>query len=208
MGNILGNKSKTGEINFEIRYKIKDEKVPDSEIIRDIECAKCEDPKFDINYVDYYIRWSLLIRAVLWNRKELVKYILADSNIDVNHKDNDGYTAFYYACWHGYIPILKLLLYHRDIDVNIQNEKDGGLTGLHYACWRNHIEIVKELLLDARVDVLIRNNLGKTSRDKAIYCGHLGIANMLKKVLCTSLLRIPNETLLHDIVRMIIEEYT
>ena len=188
-----------------LRGKIRFKEIPDSEIIRDVECAKREYPRFDINYVGY-MSWTSLIRAVLWNRKELVKYILADSNIDVNHKDNDGYTAFYYACWFcGYIPILKLFLDHRNFDVNIQTK--WGQTGLHSLCYWERETCVRELLLDARINVLIRDDWRKTARDIALERKHIGIANMIKKTGYTPLLRIPNASLCRDIVRMIIEEY-
>jgi len=126
MGNKLDNKSKMKEIYFEISKKIRDKKVPASEIIWDIECAKREDPRFDINDTYYYC-WTLLIYAVVYYRKKLLEYILKDPKINVNYKDFDGHTAFYYACFDGNIPILKLLLCHRDIDVNIQSRE--GWTG-------------------------------------------------------------------------------
>jgi len=183
--------------------KIRDERFPDSEIIRDVESAKNE-PGFDINWEDN--TQSLLIIAILHDREELVRYLLTYPEIDVNHVESDlENTSLHVSCCDRRVPILKLLLSHRDINVNIQNT--WRWTGLHNACRYNHIEIVKELLLDARVDVMIRDELGETARDDAIRERHYGITNILKMMQYTSLLRIPNEALLHDIVRMIIEEY-
>jgi len=187
-----------------IRDEIRDEEVLDSEIILIIECAKRKDPSFDINWVDGS-DWTLLIHAVFLDREELAEYILEDPNIDVNYKDVNGFTAFYNACFDGNIPILKLLLSHQNLDVNIQSKH--GRTGLHRACFNNNIEIGRELLLDARIDASIRDNQGKTARDIAIMRGYPGIANMIKRIGRTSLLRIPNKALCRDIARMIIEEY-
>ena len=63
---------------------------------------------------------------------------------------------------------------------------------------------IRKLLLDARVDIMISDKWWKTALDIAMERGHHKIANMLKRMLRTPLLRIPNAK---DIVRMIIEEY-
>jgi len=123
--------------------------------------------------------------------------------INVNHKDNDGSTALM-SCSNK-VVLLNSLLSCRDINVNIQN--NDGWTGLHRVCYWGYEACVKELLLDARINTSIRDNQGKTARDIAIRDRHLGIANMIKRTGRTSLLRIQNNTLLYDIVRMIIEEY-
>ena len=103
--------------------------------------------------------------------------------------------------------MINLFLSHRDTDVNVKNRY--GRTVLHYASMGLKCkECVKELLLDARIDIMIRCNSGRTARDMTIYFEHQIIANVLKRVLHTSLLRIPNSMLIHDIIRMIIEEYT
>ena len=173
--------------------------VCDSEIIQDIERI----PGFDINLGYGEIDWSSLMWAVGLDRKELVRYLLSDSSINVNHRSNQGNTALHFC---EDISILKLLLCHRDIDVNIQDNNNGWIV-LHRACYNNRIGFVRDLLLDARINIIIRTNRGETARDIAReYC--TDIANMLKMVQYTPLLRIPNDALCRDIVRMIIEEYT
>ena len=126
-----------------------------------------------------------------------------DSSINVNHRSNQGNTALYFC---DQVSILKLLLDHKDLDVNIQNI--FGWTGLHEFCHCGREACVREYLLDARVDVLIRNNNGRTARDKALRNEYPDIAKIINNSRHTTLLRIPNKALLHDIVRMIIEEYT
>ena len=199
--------------NMDIIYnKIKDKAILDSEIIRDIEDAKRKDPDFDINWCNEnnyrgnpflmrYLGCTLLVSAVHCNREELIEYILADPDIDVNHKSCDGYTALHYAS----DSILKLFLDRRDIDVNIQTII--GWTRLHILCIYGYKTSVRELLLDARVNPSISDRWERTARDNAILYGHFGIANMLKRTGLTFLLRISNRALLHDITRMIIEEY-
>ena len=189
-------------MNRIIRNKILKNMICDSEIIREMKSAK-EIPGFDINLECNEDNWSLLMNIVYWNRKELVEYlILTYPNINVNHRTYHGYTALYFC---DQVSILKLLLNRKDLDVNIQNV--WGQTGLHRFCVVEHKTCVKELLLDARVNKTIRDNDGKTAQYYALKYGYSDIAKILNNSGYTSLLRILNRTLIHDIVRMIIEEY-
>jgi len=177
--------------------------INDLEIIQDIECVKCKDPEFDINFGYYEYDLSLLVDAVDYGREDLVRYLLSDPNINVNHRSKQGNTVLHFC---DKVSILKLLLDHKDLDVNIQNSV--GWTVLYHVCFSGLKACVKELLLDARIDVLIRDNKGRTARDYALKRGYPGIAKIINNFRYTTLLRIPNKALLHDIVRMIIEEYT
>ena len=124
---------------------------------------------------------------------------------NINCRDSLGYTLLADAIVWRRKELVEYLLSDPRINVNTQDM--SGWTGLHDACSNNNIEIVRKLLLDARVDTSIRNEYGDTVRDIAIWEGYLGIANMLKRIGHTSLLRIPNASLCKDITRMIIEEY-
>ena len=68
-----------------IHGKICNTEILDSEIIQDIEYAKQEDPRFDINECDED-NWPLLMYAVWRNREELVRYLLRVPDINVNHR--------------------------------------------------------------------------------------------------------------------------
>jgi len=188
---------------YTIKNKIYKNEIPDSEIIQDIESAK-KIPEFDINSRDAS-NWSLLMHAIIRNREELVRYILSVPYININHRSNYDNTVLY-ACNYQ-ISILKLLLNHRDIDVNTQN--DGGNTGLHNFCRFGpaYKICVKELLLDARINTSICDIWGDTAQDIALIRGYSGIAKIIGNSRHTSLLRIPNNLMYRDIVRMIIEEY-
>ena len=181
--------------------KIRRSKINHSEIIREIEHAKRNDPKFDINLGDKD-NWSLLMYAVHYGRKELVKYLLSDPGINVNDKTALNNTVLYFCVQ---VSILKLLLSRKDLDVNIQNKWRD--TELYWLCYGGYEALVKEYLLDARINTSIRNKYGETARDYALEQEYSGIAKIINNSLYTSLLRIPNASLLYDIVRMIIEEY-
>ena len=183
-------------------WEICDEDINDSKIIQDLEFAKHRIPRFDVNWY-YSNNRSLLMNAVDNRREELVRYLLRVPGINVNHRSFGG-NAVLHFCFQ--VSILKLLLGHRDLDVNIQN--DWGETELYMACYCGRSKAcVRELLLDARVDTSIRDEKGRTARDIALRKGYPRIAKIINNSRYTPLLRIPNSTLLHDIVRMIIEEY-
>jgi len=183
-----------------MRYKIWDKSIIDSEIIQEIEI-----PSFDINLECNEDNWSLLMAAVYMDRKELVRYLLLSfPGINVNQRNNFNYTALHFC---NKVSILKLLLSCKDIDVNIQNYE--GETGLHLVCYyyRECKVYIREYLLDARVNVLIRDNSGQMAQDIALRRRYPMIAKIINNSRYTSLLQILNRALLHDIVRMIIEEY-
>jgi len=187
-----------------IRNKIWDKAILDSEIIQETESVKRNYPRFDINFIQDGDDWRLLMGAVYWKRKELVEYILRVPGINVNHRSINGNTALHYC---DNVSILKLLLSRRDLDVNIQN--DWGETRLHNLCRAGYKVCVRELLLDARVNTSIRDKWKETALDVAMWCKHChDIAKNINNSRYTTLLRIQNNLLLHDIVRMIIVEYT
>jgi len=185
--------------------KITQSDIDDSEIIQETESVKRNDPKFDINLRCDYRNCSSLMRAVDQNRKDLVEYLLSIPGINVNQRDTYNSTTLHFCVD---ISILRLLLSRKDLDVNIQNV--FGYTGLYnfFEYGHGREACVKEYLLDARVDTLIRDNNEKTVLDYALEGNIPDIVKIIWNSRYTTLLRIPNKTLIHDIVRMIIEEYT
>ena len=184
-----------------LSYKICDNEILDSEIIQDTESAKRNDPGFDI-YLDDRGNCSSLMYAVDHGREELVRYFLSDPNINVNHRNNKGNTALHFC---KQVSILKLLLDRRELDVNIQNKWEE--TGLHLVCYRCKAACVREYLLDARVSTSIRDGWGRTAQNIALKHQCPDIAKIINNSRHTTLIRIPNNLLLYDIVRMIIEGY-
>ena len=174
--------------------KIRNKAILDSEIIREM-----EDLVFDINFECDRDNWPLLMCVVRWGRKELVEYLLLIPDINV-YSWND--TALH-VCKD--VSILRLLLNRKDLDVNILSGFEQ--TGLHCACWWRLKTCAKEYLLDARVDIRVIDWHGNTARGIALREKCPDIAKIINNSRYTTLLRIPNEALCRDIVRMIIEEY-
>ena len=104
-----------------------------------------------------YSGYTLLSVACEYGELEIVKLLLEQPNIDVNTKNDKGWTPLHIAYR---IDILKLLLEHPDIDVN--NIRDKNENPLSRACKQNHIELVKLLLARPEIDVNIQDYYSKT----------------------------------------------
>ena len=187
----------------EIYTKVMYNNVSDNFIIKKIKNMGSD---FDVNriYRTIDIKWPLLTIACFVGREELVRYLSTHPKININLIDYYHDTALHIACEYNRINSLDLLLKNSSINVNIQGH--GEHTALHYAS-KGHRNVCKALLLDSRIDVMLMNCDGETAQDRALRMGHYSIEKMINNSMYTALIRIPNKTLLHDIIRMIIEEY-
>ncbi|GIZ41087.1 hypothetical protein CKM354_000440300 [Cercospora kikuchii] len=90
-----------------------------------------------------------------------------------------GYTALHVAAYHGYLPIVQMLLKNGDktaMPVDLLNNRHQ--TALHIACARGH-EDLAQYLLDHGADPLIWNSQGQTVLHAAVVSGHSGIVRLL-----------------------------
>lgn len=84
------------------------------------------------------------------NQIETVRELLKCDNIDINHSNKSGCTAFYLACKEGNIEIVMALISY-SVDINKNN--NFGYSPLQVVSYNNHIEIVKELLKYETIDI-------------------------------------------------------
>lgn len=75
---------------------------------------------------------------------ELVKLLLDNASLDINSKDNTGYTLLSWAARNDQEALVKLVLEIRNIDINTKDRDD--CTSLSHASWMGHKTIVKLLL--------------------------------------------------------------
>lgn len=94
-----------------------------------------------------------LIKFVQIGDLDKIKECLANG-IDVNEKDNDGWTALMFASSNGDLEIVKLLL-TKGANVNIKD--NDGRTALMYASYNGYFEIVK-CLINNGADVYAKDN--------------------------------------------------
>ncbi|KAH9937194.1 ankyrin repeat-containing domain protein [Fomitopsis serialis] len=80
--------------------------------------------------------------AISGNVHELRAYLDANPNVDVNVKDENGYTPLHLACDRGHADVVRLLL-ERGADPSIKDDDD--LTGRELAEISGHDEIMSVL---------------------------------------------------------------
>jgi serine/threonine-protein phosphatase 6 regulatory ankyrin repeat subunit B len=94
---------------------------------------------------------------------DLVMEALIYSGIDINFKDDNGWTALLIAVENGHIEVVKMLI-GAGADINIKG--NGGLTALMRAAKNGYIEIVK-MLIESGAYLNTKNLDGETAYDLA-----------------------------------------
>lgn len=133
---------------------------------------------------------------------------LLESDININMRDNFGYTPLHAACVlfsDRDDEILSCLLRHKDINVNIENEDKN--TPLHYFCQKfrsPNCADAFEIFMEKGADVNAQNNLGETPLHKAIF--NYSVKILMVNLLITAKADVnktnnQGETALHYVVR-------
>ncbi|TDG95800.1 ankyrin repeat domain-containing protein [Cardinium endosymbiont of Culicoides punctatus] len=131
-----------------------------------------------------------LTTATRAHDEDVVKLLL-EHGTDVNNLDDtpDDYeegpvSALHVAMYNGDIPILKILLAHKDIDVN-QPARTGllplqaSINGYKLRHDSNNLEAVRLLLRDKRIDVNKKSDYGNTAFNNAINRGLTDMVEIL-----------------------------
>ena len=97
------------------------------------------------------------------NLPEVLKTILRMTQIDLNAKDQHGYTAYHQAARFGMTKNCEILL-KKGIDPN--HKSYLGKTALHLACYENKAKTAKYMFWKSRkygIELNTRDNNGKTA---------------------------------------------
>lgn len=106
---------------------------------------------------------------------EGIARLLPGRFVDVNTRDQDGWTALIYASQNGHETVVKLLL---DSHADINTQSYDGATALIYASCGGHAAVVK-LLLEAHADINARDDEGFTALMFAREKGHEEVVKLL-----------------------------
>jgi ankyrin repeat/SAM/basic leucine zipper domain-containing protein 1 len=123
-----------------------------------------------------------LIEAVADNNLSRVNELLQDPSININQKDEHGWTALLRAISENNLEILNALLNSHTnppINVNITSPEMQSSTPLIYAIINTHPAAVDRLLQVPGIDVNHVNSYHKTALMYACSSGYLGVVRSL-----------------------------
>jgi uncharacterized C2H2 Zn-finger protein len=114
---------------------------------------------------------------------------LASGEVDVNLKNDRGWTPLRFAASKDHIELVVLLLAHDTIDLDFHDEY--GTTALSWAATTGQLEIVKKLLDSGKVDEYLKGGVGTAAFAFASRNNHPEVADLIlskldKEVLTTA----------------------
>jgi len=120
-----------------------------------------DDPSFNVNMRRDGDGWTLLHQACLSNsRSAVIPLLLAHPDIDVNVKDNDGSSPFYFACSNGHTSCVRVMLKNSRVKVN--ETDNNGETPPWIAAHYGHLHVIKWWIASGR-----EMDLGEPGDEKA-----------------------------------------
>ena len=119
-----------------------------------------------------------LMHAATSHNTLAVKTILAMPGLDVNRRDDDGYTALMRAATYGHLEAVKILLEHIGIYF-VNRGDDHGQNALIAAARNNRTDVLDLLLHRDGVDTNLADNTKMTALHYAAWHGHTHALQML-----------------------------
>ncbi|XP_071108967.1 serine/threonine-protein phosphatase 6 regulatory ankyrin repeat subunit B-like [Haliotis cracherodii] len=119
---------------------------------------------------------NILHYASSGGHPEIVKYILSQDFVDINHRGNYGGTPLMRAAYNGNIQVFDLLVSKGG---QTPLTDDNGDNILHLATLRGRVEMVKYILSQNMTDINARDKDGDTAAMIAKRKGQHGVYNFL-----------------------------
>jgi len=124
---------------------------------------------FDENFVYpndmiYQENGSKLIHFVCQNGYvDILKHLFEKKNynnvIDINERNNTGYTGLLFACISRHFDTVNYLIKELNADINVVNSTNG-MSIFHYLCINNWVDLIRYIVKNKNVDINFKNNLG------------------------------------------------
>ncbi len=110
-----------------------------------------------------------------------VKDLVEQELVDVDDKDERGWTPILQAVCSGHLGIVKYLIEERGVNVDPKDE--GVSSPLMQASFHNKLDVVKYLVEEQKVDVENDNGTGCTPKELAKQEGHQRVIDFLDQTM-------------------------
>ena len=119
-----------------------------------------------------------LLEAAKNGNIDAIRALIAEK-VDLNARDEEGYTALHLAAYNGHVEAVRALVkVVGDEIIDIQNSKDRYYTPLHYASRMGHAEVVTALL-ELGANPMIADVSGRNPLHNAAENGCTEVARVL-----------------------------
>ena len=144
-----------------------------------------DNPRLDVNWADKN-RWTALHVSSWSGHAEVVKALLAHSDIAVNARNNFRQTPFLLGCLYGRVSVVQVLLKDPRVDITLGDS--DGCTPLWHASYHGQLEVVQWLIASGRELGDLDNSKGKdwcgkdyTALEIARELGRTEVASLLER---------------------------
>lgn len=141
-------------------------------MLNDVAAVRSSINQGNVNRVDE-AGFTPLIRAVLFQKKEMAKLLIIEKNADVNIGERNGGTPLIFAASLGQTEIAELLI---EKGANVNSVHSNGNTPLIMATAKGHAEIAK-LLIEKGANV---NSVGEAGNTPLKFAAGTGLAEVAK----------------------------
>ncbi|ORX79468.1 ankyrin, partial [Anaeromyces robustus] len=97
---------------------------------------------YDVNDIDEY-GYTPLMKACIGGKIEIVKFLINQSNANINNTNNSEYTALMFAVENNHFDIVKYLIENH---ATLNNKSMFGINELMMACKNSNVQIVQYLI--------------------------------------------------------------
>ena len=122
--------------------------------------------------------------AAKYGDVKLIEFILRTS-YNMNNKDDNGYTAWHWACINGRTETAQLIIeYSKDFGIDLNAKDKHGFTAFHKACYNGRIETAQLIIHNSKdfgIDLNAKDNFGNTALHKACFNCELETVHMILK---------------------------
>jgi ankyrin repeat protein len=135
----------------------------------------------NVNETNNDTNWTALHFACYYGHVDVVKFLLNDSNANIQMKTSNGCTSLHLAARFGHLNVVQYLIDDAPTCADIDAESNDGLTALHYATMNGYSNVVQYLLNNGNANPGAQTKQGLTALHIAASNNSLEITRLLLK---------------------------